>query len=47
MTEVTSSSFCEPTENHDSFVDLTTDFSDSDDDMPPDDAAPDWQLVPP
>ena len=46
-TEVTLMSFCEPTEKHDSFVDLTTDFSDSGDDMPPDDAAPDWQSVPP
>ena len=46
-TEVTLMSFCEPPKNHDSFVDLTTDFSDSGDDMPPDDAAPDWQLVHP
>ena len=45
-TEVALTSDCGPTENHDGVVDLTTDISDSDDDMPPNDAAPDdAQLV--
>jgi hypothetical protein len=39
---------CEPTDfTADGVVDLTTDFSDSGDDMPPDDAAPDWEVVTP
>ena len=46
-TEVALTSECEPTENHDGIVDLTTDLSDSDNDTPPNDAPPEWQLVPP
>ena len=46
-TEVALTSECEPTENHDGIVDLTTDLSDSDNDTPPNDAPPEWQLLPP
>ena len=46
-TEVALTSDCGPTENHDGIVDLTTDFSDSDNDIPPNDAPPNWQLLPP
>ena len=39
-TEVSLTSECEPTESHDGIVDLTMDASDSDADMPPNDAPP-------
>ena len=47
MTEVALTSDCDPTENDDGIIDLTTDASDSDTDMPPDDADPAWEVVPP